>query len=331
MIDSRLLRCAVALARHRSFARAAAALAISQPTLSRNIQTLEQKLGARLFDRLPRSTVATPVGEELLRHAHNVLAANQALEDGVQQFIGLETGSLSIGAGIAVAGGILGPSLVRFQASWPEVALRSLVADWRRLPGHLRQGDIELFAGEISECQHDKDLDITAFPRHQAYFCCRKGHPLLGQQDLCLAEILSWPLVLPEMPARFQQGVQARLRADGVALSAIPNMKTIVSNDLAVNRTMIVGSDVLGLATFGMAEAALLSGEMLLLPCRLPELRTRYGVVSRQGMSLSPAAQAFVGILRQQDDAMAAREQAFFGAAQPVGEALQTSRSQASV
>jgi len=316
MIETRLLRNAIALASHRSFARAAVALKISQPTLSRNIQTLEQKVGAKLFDRLPRSTIATPVGEELLRHARNVIAANRALEDGMQQFLGLETGSLSVGAGIAVAGGILAPSLVRFQASYPEVALRALVADWRRLPNHLRQGEVDLFVGEISECRDDDDLDVVAYPQHQVYFCCRSGHPLLTQRDCRLAGALAWPLVLPEMPARFDQGVQAALRADGMPASATPELNTIVSNDLAVNRTMVARSDVIGLTTFGMLEETLLRGEFALLPFRLPVLRTHYGVVSRRGMSLSPMAQAFVDIMREEDDALAEREQAFIAASQ---------------
>jgi DNA-binding transcriptional LysR family regulator len=322
MIEVRLLRNAIALANHRSFARAALELNISQPTLSRNIQMLEQIVGAKLFDRLPRTTIATPVGEELLRHARNVIAANRVLEEGIQQFIGLETGRLSVGAGIAVAGGILGPSLVRFHASYPEVALHSLVADWRRLPTHLRQGDVDLFIGEISECREDDDLEVEAYPQHQVYFCCRAGHPLLARRNYRLVDALTWPLVVPEMPKRFEQRVYAAICADGVPPSAQPEIKTIVSNDWAVIRTMLARSDAIGLTTFGMLEEQLLREEFVLLPSWLSAFKTNYGVVARRGMSLSPVAKVFTEILSEEDHALVERERAFVAAAQtlnPIG------------
>ena len=63
MIETRLLRNAIMLAKHRNFARAAQALNISQPTLTRNIQTLENQVGARLLDRKTRTALPTPVAD----------------------------------------------------------------------------------------------------------------------------------------------------------------------------------------------------------------------------------------------------------------------------
>jgi len=315
MIEVRLLRNAIALANHRSFARAALELNISQPTLSRNIQMLEQIVGAKLFDRLPRTTIATPVGEELLRHAHAVMAATRGLEDGVRQFIGLESGSLSVGAGIAVAGGILGPGLVRFHASYPEVELRSLVDDWRRLPAHLRQGEVELFVGETSECCDDDDLEVVPYPSHQIYFFCRAGHPLLAREACEITDVLAWQIVLPELPGRMLQCIQTEIGATGVTTSAVPEMKTIISNDLAVNRLLVARSDAIGMATFGMLEEPLRRGEFVMLPIRLGAFTSNYGVVSRRGVSLSPMAQAFTAILREEDDALAGREQLYIAGA----------------
>jgi len=103
MIETRLLRNAIMLAEYRNFARAAQALNVSQPTLTRNIQTLESHIGARLFDRKARSVLPTPVGEALLKHARPIVASTLALEDGMQHFLGLETGTLSIGSSLYAA------------------------------------------------------------------------------------------------------------------------------------------------------------------------------------------------------------------------------------
>ncbi|MEI8352823.1 MAG: LysR family transcriptional regulator [bacterium] len=69
MFDMRRLRHALALAEHRNFARAATALHITQPALSRSIQSLEDALGVHLFDRNPRDVEPTAFGELVLRHA----------------------------------------------------------------------------------------------------------------------------------------------------------------------------------------------------------------------------------------------------------------------
>ena len=89
MIETRLLRNAIMLAKHQNFARAALALNISQPTLTRNIQTLENHIGARLFDRKTRTVLPTPVGEELLKHARLIVSSTLEMEDGMQHYLGL--------------------------------------------------------------------------------------------------------------------------------------------------------------------------------------------------------------------------------------------------
>ena len=63
VFDMRRLRHALALAEYRNFARAADALHITQPALSRSIQSLEDGLGVRLFDRSPRDVQPTAFGE----------------------------------------------------------------------------------------------------------------------------------------------------------------------------------------------------------------------------------------------------------------------------
>jgi DNA-binding transcriptional LysR family regulator len=70
MID--LLEFAIALERHRNFARAARPLGISQPTLTRGIQELERFFGAKLFDRTRQGVFPTAARMILLHRARNI-------------------------------------------------------------------------------------------------------------------------------------------------------------------------------------------------------------------------------------------------------------------
>ena len=72
-LDLRLVRYFTAVADHRHFGRAAAALHIAQPSLSRQIRSLEQQLGARLLDRTPQGTQLTEAGEVFLPRARALL------------------------------------------------------------------------------------------------------------------------------------------------------------------------------------------------------------------------------------------------------------------
>ena len=74
-LDLRLVRSFTVTAEHRHFGRAAAALHLTQSSLSRQIGRLEQQVGARLLDRSPRGTRLTEAGEEFLPLARTVLAA----------------------------------------------------------------------------------------------------------------------------------------------------------------------------------------------------------------------------------------------------------------
>jgi hypothetical protein len=77
-LDLRKVRYFAAVAEHLNFGRAAAALHIAQPVLSRQIRALENELQVQLFERDNRSTRLTPAGEALLEDARTLLPAADA-------------------------------------------------------------------------------------------------------------------------------------------------------------------------------------------------------------------------------------------------------------
>ncbi len=97
-IELRLLRCALALAEHGNFARAAEARHISQPSLSRNIQEIELRVGTQLFERTAGGAVPTDAGTIFLEHAREVVSRSQDLGREMDILRGLEKGELCIGA-----------------------------------------------------------------------------------------------------------------------------------------------------------------------------------------------------------------------------------------
>src|SRR5580704_13347399 len=92
------LRYVIALARERSFRRAAESVHVTQPTLSQQIQKLERELNTRLFERSPRHVKLTSPGESFLVHAKMVLETLDKAVGEVKSRSKEITGTLRIGA-----------------------------------------------------------------------------------------------------------------------------------------------------------------------------------------------------------------------------------------
>jgi DNA-binding transcriptional LysR family regulator len=133
-----------AAARHLSFTRAATELSLTQSAISRQVQTLEEQLGVRLFVRGVRKLTLTPEGERLHR------AAAKALADLAEVCAGLRAGQrrprVTVSAAISIAALWLVPRMGNFQERHPEVDVR-LSADNRTVDLTREEVDVALRYG----------------------------------------------------------------------------------------------------------------------------------------------------------------------------------------
>jgi DNA-binding transcriptional LysR family regulator len=111
----------LAVARERSFTKAAAQLGVSQSALSHTVRGLEERLGVRLLTRTTRSVAPTQAGERLLQTAGPRLAEIEAELDGLSEFREKPAGTIRITAGIHVTDTILWPKLRTFLADYPDI------------------------------------------------------------------------------------------------------------------------------------------------------------------------------------------------------------------
>src|SRR5260221_5783502 len=129
-IDLKLLQYAVILAKHRHFGRAAAALRISQPTLSRNIAALEKQLGLRVFERSRRDVVATPAGDDVLKMADELVARAEAISNSLQMVRDGRGGRLRVAAGVYVHDIAVEPAAIDLINAHPSIRLELLEREW---------------------------------------------------------------------------------------------------------------------------------------------------------------------------------------------------------
>lgn len=315
-LNARQLRQAHALATHRSFSRAAEVLGVSQPTLSRGIQDLEQSLGVALFHRGRGGVEPTDFGWVFLEHAADVLVRLDDLERESRLVRGLQTGIVSVGFGPHAASTLVPAAAGDFAGEHPEVRLKLRIATWEVLPQWLRAREADLTVAEPSPTGVEDDLEeIARLPPLKVFVVARAGHPLCSRRGLRMEDVLAYPLVMAvRLPPRVLQplvAAQERLSARGVRPAVFPALEC-PSLDLALR---VVGrSDVLMTVTLDTAGREIQEGRVVPL-LHEPWMTVGWAILRLRRRTLSPAATAFVDALRRAHEearAEAARLEARF-------------------
>src|ERR671925_1860068 len=123
MYDLRRLRAFHAVAERGSFSAAALELGYAQSVVSHHVAALEQEFGLTLVNRGTRPVSITDAGARLLRHAEAVLGHVTAAEDELRAIVGLEGGTLRVGAFLSACNSFVPPALARFEAAHPGVEI----------------------------------------------------------------------------------------------------------------------------------------------------------------------------------------------------------------
>src|SRR3954462_4858813 len=111
----------VAVGEVRHFTRAAEALRVAQPSLPKQLRTLESDLGAPLFSRARGNVTLTPAGEALLPLARRMLADAGTARQEVAELAGLRRGRVRLGATPSLCAGLLADALARFHLAYPGI------------------------------------------------------------------------------------------------------------------------------------------------------------------------------------------------------------------
>jgi DNA-binding transcriptional LysR family regulator len=287
------MRHVLALAEHGSFARAAVALHLSQPALSRSIQLLEQQIGSALFLRSVSGVVPTDIGRLLVHRARQVVSLAEDLDREVLSNRTLQSGQLSVGAGPYPMESVITTALARFMAAHPAIGVRVQVRDWDELLPRLRSRELDFFVAEISTLKHESDLEVEPMTEHALYFVGRHGHPLSGRDAVTASQTFAHPFIAPaRIPPRLLEPMLQARRKSAARKPAPQAFPSLECNVLATVKRLVEGSDAVTALTLSCVAAELQRQRLALLGTK-PWLTVRYGVVALKGHPMSSAALRF--------------------------------------
>lgn len=293
MYSARQLELVRALAEHRHFGRAAAALGISQPALTRNLKFIEEQLGVLLFDRV--GVTPTVFGRIVLQYSQPVLASFAELAREISLTKGLEIGELVVVMG-PYAADISGQEAAAIVSEkHPNLSLELCVVNWLHASEAILNGKADLALAEIRDAVELSELDVTPVRSARVSFFCRAGHPLAKRETLSILDLLDYPWAGPVIPTHLSGNLPRETRPFGSFDKATGRFRPrILVETFPIAKSIVMASDALSAAVPLQLTSDVAAGTIVLLPVEVPFIDLQYGFITKRGRMLSPAATAFM-------------------------------------
>lgn len=289
--DLRLLRHARTLAEEGSYARAARALHLTQPALTRSIQELERRTGLKLFDRDSKRVEPTDLGRLFLAHARELLGRAEALDRELATMRGAGTGNLVVGSGTFPTVVFMADALASFLGKHPQVAVRLVNENWTTLVAALRRRELDFVVASAPPAEELAGLAVEPLAPRQGYFLARPGHPLAGRRDLSLADVAAFPILCT---SRLTPGiVQRLLDARGTQGAGRP-VPDVAAESHELMQRIASSTDHLLLSSLPGNRDALAHGRLVALPLADSAIQASFAVLRLESRTLPPIADQLV-------------------------------------
>jgi LysR family hydrogen peroxide-inducible transcriptional activator len=190
------LRHLVAVAEHGHFGRAAQSCFVTQSTLSASIKELETALGAILIERTKRTVRLTPLGEEVIARARDVLREVEDIVDLVAAAGEPLTGILRLGV-IPTVGPYLVPRVMpSLREAHPALKLYLREDQTARLLERLAAGDLDVVL--LALPYHAEGVETLVIGDDPFFVACPRGHPLSTRERIAPDDLVGQDLLLLE-------------------------------------------------------------------------------------------------------------------------------------
>ncbi|NLR60260.1 LysR family transcriptional regulator [Chitinophaga polysaccharea] len=283
-MELRQLNYFVKAAELSHFTEAAAALYITQSTLSQQIRQLENELGIPLFDRIGKHVSLTEAGSVFLLHARQILLEVEKGKQAIQDLQHLLSGDLRIGVTYAFTSFLL-PALATFPVQYPGIRMYVEYGTTQSLEAKLRASELDLVLAFHQEA-FNKDLEMLELFRSRMVVAVSRKNKLASLKKIPLQRLTGMDLIFPS------RGFSARDSLDEVLQkNNIQPAVRIEMNDV---------HSILSLVEKGhwatlLNERALLGWKNLVaIPIEGRELQRRAYIIWQKGTYRKKAADLFM-------------------------------------
>lgn len=263
-MDFRQVRYILAVAEHENFRRAAEAVHVAQSALSKHVAELEERLGVKLFDRLPNGVRLTQAGRVYTEEARRSLELIERAATRAQKAARGEIDRLTVAMNdIGARNRTVARGVAHFAATFPEVQLDFVSMVSQDQIAALRYGKID--AAILTERPDHEVFDHVALTKDPFWLALPRTHPLAELDAVPIGALAGEPFVSVTMSTYWLP--QTRLMAACRAAGLVPRVVLEASNDHMQMSFVAAG---VGLGFVNASMAPLVASDLVLRP--VPEL-----------------------------------------------------------
>jgi DNA-binding transcriptional LysR family regulator len=283
------------VAEHEHITRASEELYLSQPAVTKIVQSLEQEVGQKLVERQGRRIALTYAGQVLKTYARRMFSLEREMEEALAALSDIETGEVTLAVN-AITGIYLLPSIVaRFRARYPCVKINLEILKSREIIEETVEWRLDFGLVEVDPSELPLGLDFETIAHDELILVVAPNHPWSELSSIKPEELRDGVLILREPGSGVRESIEHAFSHQGYSLSpllTVPDSEVIKQMALkGVGATMISAMSV---------RRELESGDLLRLPIVDLEMRPQLSMVWREDKQFSPAAQAFRDLLRRE-------------------------------
>jgi DNA-binding transcriptional LysR family regulator len=275
----------VAVADAGSFAKAGTRLRMSPPAVTRAISALEDRLGARVFNRTTRSLTITEVGQRFLEHARRILSDLDTAEKEAVGETAVPHGHLNVTASVTFGRSALSPIVCDFLSQNPRVSVSIMLLD--RLTNLIEEGiDVAVRIGPLpdSNLVAKKVGMVRRILVASPDYLARRGMPF-SPADLRLHSMIAFTGLMPNREWRFMDGRSSR------GVSFMPRLE--INDAVAAIRAAEMGEGITIALSYMVADK-ILEGRLVAVLDGFTQAAVPVSLVYSQNRLISPKVRAFV-------------------------------------
>src|SRR5262249_12604257 len=185
------------VARNATFSRAAEKRFRTQPAISSQIRSLEEEVGARLFDRSGGKVALTAAGKAFQKYADEALAARKTIVSTLAEMERVPRGEIVVGANEATCLHILPEVFAEFKKLYPDVAVQISRLERAKILEAIIENSVDFAV--VSTRVGDKRPSGETSHRDKLVVVAAPGHPLSRRKQAAIADLAGFPLLLPKV------------------------------------------------------------------------------------------------------------------------------------
>ena len=278
-----------------SFSKAGKVVHLSQPTVSSHIKDLEDYIGCRLIDRLPKKAGPTKAGELLYGYAKKMLTLREEAESALAEFQGAIKGRLVMGGSTIPGVYILPQYIGSFSQTYPEVTISLVLGDTESITGGVIEGDIEFAV--VGARLKDSRIIQEPLIQDEMRIVVPASHPWANKKSISVGMLQKEPFIIREKGSGTLQSIQKRLLQKGHRIEDL-NIIAEMGSTEAVCQAIKARAGISILSTLAVTEE-LKAGRLKALDIKGISLKRRFYMTRHRQRTPSPLCRTFIEFLKK--------------------------------